>query len=427
MGEMHDKPVDLDAAFRLLESFHPEAWPMALELLQDLFATDSESRHLGGELALSLQSSGVDGLSVGELYIDVSRAEARRYWRATLQGLEPQELHRALFRCSGRELWGLAEVIAFESRCVAKHTPPKALALATEATSLAQRVPLPQGVCDRTMQRQLEGLTLAYQANALRAADRIQDAREKFDCALSYFDSVDAFGYFSIVLSLRGSLEIFERDYFNALQTLQEALQSTRHPGERARIHLKRSMVYLFTDDLLQALEEILLVRTTLRDHDDPWLSYCVAQHQADLLSRLERFEEAQLLFPDLHRRLAGLQSDKENLQVRWVEARVAVGMKRPEEGEALFHSVREGFLALELPYRAAVVTVELAQHLYQEGRFQEVAKLAEESVREFHRQGVEPEVVAAVALLEDAHRGQLSKEIVGQILKQVQRAAQER
>jgi hypothetical protein len=59
--------------------------------------------------------------------------------------------------------------------------------------------------------------------------------------------------------------------------------------------------------------------------------------------------------------------------------------------------------------------------------RFQEEAQLAAESVAEFRRQGVQQEVLGAVALLEDANRGQVSLEIVGQILKRVRRAARER
>jgi tetratricopeptide (TPR) repeat protein len=421
------EPLRMEQLFELISDYDPEHLPRLFDLLRMAFQADEESRSRCAPLAEALADDNLDSAALACIYLDASREEARELWAAELVALSPEELHSRVGAERSGVLWGLAELLALEGRCTLRQDPAASMALTDLASRAARRAPLLPHILSARERQQLEGLTLAFQANGERAADRTAEARHLFETALRPFETIDTFGFLPTILSLQASLEISQREYFQALASLDSALARTEDSRQKARVHLKRSIVWGHTGDEFLALEEVERASTLLTTEPDSKLHYYVAQSRAALLSQMGRIDDAAALLPGLRHLLDQLDSPVETLQVRWVEARIALGQERSTEGEALYRRAREGFLEMELPYRAAVVTVEFARHLFEQQRFQEVAQLAAESVAEFRRQGVQQEVLGAVALLEDANRGQVSLEIVGQILKRVRRAARER
>ncbi len=426
MIEIPTTPLKLGDVFTLLSQFDPDHWHLVLAAIQNLVAVDPASRDNLGDIADALMQGAENGPSPAVLYLDSALQDARRLWQEELSAVPPRAIGEHVEAQQGSIVWGLSRFFVEESTHLVRRDHEGGLALAHAATSLARRAPLLPFILGPQERKQLEGLALAAVANVLRSTDQLEAARHLLDESAPCFVS-DSLGYRARALCFQASLEISERGYFQALRTLDEALSRTSEPDLRARIYLKRAIVWGYSDDEIEALNEVQQAHKQLDGRSDSWLGYCVAHHHVDFLSRLHRFGEAEAYLPSLWQALGSKEAPKERLHLQWVEARVAIGQARFEEGEAQYHRVRQGFLELELPYFAAVVTVELARHFFQQHRFQEVAELATESVTEFRRQGVKQEILGAVALLKDAHRGQLSLEIVGQILKRVQRAARER
>jgi tetratricopeptide (TPR) repeat protein len=252
----------------------------------------------------------------------------------------------------------------------------------------------------------------------------MDEARSSLKLAERHFPPSNTLGLQSAFLSIRASIEIDECHYQDALQTLDDALLCAAQPEEKARVHLQKSMIWLYSGELLEALREVERAVDFLRESDEPCLIYTAAQHRVELLSRLGRFEDAAALLPKVRTLMEVERSTLHILRLDWVEARIAAGLGRVAEGEALYRQVRAAFLEHGLPYKAAIATVELARHLFRQGRFPEVAALAMESAAEFRRQGVEPEVLGALALLEEATSGHLTLKAIEQLLKRIEHAA---
>jgi len=414
--------LDPDRLFELLTRFHPQDSALVLSLIQHSIESaptlQASQRHLL-EAFKSLSSC-----TAPDLYLAVSRQEAREYWDTHLVGLPPTELGPHVNALKGRILWGLIEVLCNESRAVASQEPRLAESLAAVAVAAAPRAPLVQYLTTSSTRQELIAATHAFLANAYRAADRLAEARRLFARVERTWPASDTLGLQSAIYSLRASLEIDECRFDDALRTIAAALAATSERAEKVKLYLKRTMVWTYSREYLRALEAVEQALPLLDESIGGRLCSCALQHQVELLSRLARFEEAQERLPDLRRQVETLGSELDLLRFHWVEARTSVGLGRTMEGEAGYRQVRAGFLRHALPYNAAVVTVELARHLFRQGRFPEVATLAVESAVEFRRQGVKEEVVAALGLLEEATCGHLTTAAIDQLLKRIEAAS---
>ena len=88
-------------------------------------------------------------------------------------------------------------------------------------------------------------------------------------------------------------------------------------------------------------------------------------------------------------------------LKLRWMEARLAKDLGRPEESERAFREAHEGFVEARIPYEAASVALDLAILLAEQGRRQELKLLAAELIAVFRSLGVAREAFAALTIFE--------------------------
>lgn len=94
------------------------------------------------------------------------------------------------------------------------------------------------------------------------------------------------------------------------------------------------------------------------------------------------------------------------HLRVRWLDARLAVRDGREEEARALYEGVRQTFGSEGMALDFALVTLDLADLLVDQGADGRlIAGLVSEVIPLFRRIGVEREVLAALLLLERAAR----------------------
>ena len=135
----------------------------------------------------------------------------------------------------------------------------------------------------------------------------------------------------------------------------------------------------------------------------DPRLLLCVEHNLLDNLSRVGRYEEAEELLPRVRSLADQLGRRLDQIRLLWVDGRIAAGLGRRDDARAALEEVRREFVARGMGYDAALVTLELAVLLAEEGGAAEVRELAREMVPIFQSQDVHREALAALAVFQRA------------------------
>jgi tetratricopeptide (TPR) repeat protein len=209
------------------------------------------------------------------------------------------------------------------------------------------------------------------------------------------------------ILSFKVSLEFWERQFQEALETVAEALTLEPVGSLRARLLVKRANVLVTLRRPAEAMENLVQALPAIDRQKDPRLWLCAVEHQLLILTEQRRLEEAEELLPEARRLVIEDATPIDALRLRWVETRLAVGRRELARAEALYQEVRDGFLNHRLAFSAAVVTLELCRLLLEQGRLEEVKTEAASTLQEFHRQKVAPEFISALVLVEQAVLGQ--------------------
>lgn len=175
---------------------------------------------------------------------------------------------------------------------------------------------------------------------------------------------------------------------------------------------------------LEQAVEILRQANEIAIPDGDERVVLCIQHSLADSLSKLDRFAEAEALFPaviDLSRRCGG---EVDLLRLQWIEGRVAAGLGHWEEGVATLRKVRGEFAARQMSYDAALVSVELAILYSERGRAEEVKILARHMVPMFRARDVQPEILDALSLFRQAaERERVSAELARKVLVYLRKA----
>ncbi len=367
--------------------------------------------------------------TVEDIYLANFRHLGGEFWKSLLPSLTPamEPVLKQILAAPQALRWGVAEAMCETSRKVAFSDRSQALPIARAALKVAAAVPL--DFLRSENREELLTLSHASVANALRMLDQTQDARVVMDEAEEHSARIGSgvLGLTPRYLSLRASLETWERRYDSVLSTLAEAITHPQAAGGelRARLFIQRSTVRLLQDQPAVAVPDLEAAVSHLDPDQHPEL-WCYAMQQRLLLAtELKNWEEAEALLPEVERRLREIGDEFHLIRLRWSQARLAEGRDQPEAAEALYLRTREAFLHHGLSYNAALVTVELAALLLRQGRLEEVKTYAAETAAEFESQGVEPELIGALTLLEQAVLGQrLTLELLARIRRQIHRKA---
>jgi tetratricopeptide (TPR) repeat protein len=173
--------------------------------------------------------------------------------------------------------------------------------------------------------------------------------------------------------------------------------------GETPSLLIAAAKAVEETGDFEQAIALLARAAAHPDPERDPRRLFLVRKNIAINLCHLGRHAEAQRLLPSLRSTAASLDNDLEILRLQWLEARVTAGLGDPADALAALVLVRSRFVALDLAYDAALVTLELAEIHVQLGHTAEVKTLAHSSVPIFHAQGVHREARMALDLFRHA------------------------
>jgi tetratricopeptide (TPR) repeat protein len=233
----------------------------------------------------------------------------------------------------------------------------------------------------------------------------------------------------AVVLDLRASLLRAQRRFSQALRLLQRAVEIFLEYGDTHRAGrslLSMSNVHHAAGTPEESIPLLYQAIELIDTDEEPLLVLAIWHNLIDNLANAGRFLEAHGLFlraQSIYRRFPDAPSQNRR---KWVQAKIAQGLGRTVEAEALLIAAREGFLAAEISYDAALVSLDLASLYAEQGRNSELQSLAEEIYPVFASLGIQREALAALLLLRQpiaAERASASLDLVARISGYLKRA----
>ncbi|HVR98969.1 MAG TPA: hypothetical protein VMW27_20280 [Thermoanaerobaculia bacterium] len=296
--------------------------------------------------------------------------------------------------------WGMFELLLEESRAASFQDCAHAEQLA--GLALVQTAYLDPDYYGAARIEDLRARAWSYRANARRIRADLQGAEEGFRQALLHLqqgtgDPLER----ALLLDLQASLRRAQRQFPEAVCLLRRAVQSFEELGERHRAG--RSLVNLATVHEQAGTPEraIALLYAAIRKIDsdqEPRLVLCARHNLITNLADAGRFLEARTLFHSnqpLYRQFPDASTQNRR---KWVQGKIARGIGRRQEAEECFLAARDGFLAEQVAYDAALVSLELATLYAERGRAAEVKRLAQELAPIFWARHIPRETLAALS-----------------------------
>ena len=145
-------------------------------------------------------------------------------------------------------------------------------------------------------------------------------------------------------------------------------------------------------------------------------------------LVHLENYAEAAGLLPKLRELALQQGNELDLLRLDWLSARIAAGQGRTKEATAGLERVSRSFLDREMPYDAALSSLDLSVLWLKAGRTAEVRELAVAIGEIFNAKGIDREALAALRLFceaaeQESATVELARRVIAEI-EHVRRAA---
>jgi tetratricopeptide (TPR) repeat protein len=244
-------------------------------------------------------------------------------------------------------------------------------------------------------------------ANDRRVRFDLRGAREAMAKAFAHLrqgtgDPVER----AMLLELKASLLRALRRLDQAMKLLQRAFSIFREHGDdhrAGRVLININNLHHVAGTPEKGIPLLYRAIEMIDSNTEPILVLAAWHNLIDALAELGRFREAESL---LMRAAAIYQRSHDatiEFRRRWVEGKIALGLGRPVEAEAHLLAARDGFLAVGVPYDAALVSLQLALLYVEQKRIPELESLAREVLCIFAARGIEREALAALVCLSHA------------------------
>jgi transcriptional regulator with XRE-family HTH domain len=355
---------------------------------------------------------------------DVDRRQARELW-TRLKALPRQDQRDQVTAFPAFQNWALAVHVCEASVRAAAHKPDEAIHLADLAVLIATKSPGGPGWRSR-----LEGFCWAFVANARRVANDLAGADKAFARAWKLWKAGSVSDADPLpewrMLDLEASLRRAERRFSEALELLDRAKEALRgsNPLAAARILLVKEHVLDQMGETQRALETLAEAKPFVEASGDARFLFALLFNTADNLCQLKQYEQAADQLIQVREAALKQSNELDLVRVVWLEARVMAGQGRTSEAVASLERVRQDFTARELPYDAALASLDLAVLWLEAGRTAEVRDLARTMAWIFQAQGISREALAALVLFRDAaQRESATVELVQQVISEVRTA----
>jgi hypothetical protein len=329
---------------------------------------------------------------------EAARQEAEEAW-ARLQAAPPQARRDLIADLPEYRGVALAARVCEASVRAAADKLGKARELADLALFMAERVAEP-------LSSRAQGYVWAFIGNARRVAEDFDGADEAFAQAWKLWAAGTGCELLpeSRLLDLEASLRRAERRFPEALNLLDRArMASGEDPIAVSRVLLKKDSVLNYMGDIEGALAVLAEASPFVEASGNPDLLYALRFNMAEDLCVLERFHEVADLLPQVRELALEQHNEIELSRVLWLQAKLDAGQGRIEEAADGLQLVRRAFLDHDLPYLAAIASLDLAVLWLRAGRTAEVRELAAEMEAVFRAKKIRREALAALLLFCEA------------------------
>jgi transcriptional regulator with XRE-family HTH domain len=324
--------------------------------------------------------------------------------------------------------WALAMLVCEASIRAAADKAEVALELADLAMYIAERVPGEEGWRSR-----VKGYASAHVANARRVANDFSGADAAFARAWELWRTGTSADPELVpewrMLDLEASLRREQHRFSEALELLDRAGSAYKgNPVGAGRILLQKEHVFEQMGDAQSALMVLEEAAPFIEMSGDPRLLFALRFNTADNLCHLERYTEAAGLLPQIRELAVGMGNGLDLIRVVWLAARVAVGQGRRGDAIASLEQVRRDFTVRQLPYDAALSSLDLAVLWLEAGSTEKVRELAITMAWIFKAQGIAHQALAALSLFHEAVQqetatAELTRRVIAE-LERVRRSA---
>lgn len=298
-----------------------------------------------------------------------------------------------------------AELLLEDARRLTRTEPDEAAALADLVPLAVLWIPGAQGL---DWARTIELRAAACRANALRVGGHIRDADRAFallraDVARS---PVEDPAVLAEVASLEASLRMNRQEWSEARELLRQAELFYRLEGDFdgiAKVALKRGIVERWSGELADAVRIYRRALDHLDPAESPHLFLCALSNLSLALCDDGRFHEAEALLAEheaIYRRHGDAWSRPLEL---WMIAQIAAGLGRTEKAEGQFLEVRKHYVEVADGFHAALVSFDLAALYLEQGRTEELRRVAQVMRDLFSAEGLADHALTALALFQQA------------------------
>jgi tetratricopeptide (TPR) repeat protein len=263
-----------------------------------------------------------------------------------------------------------------------------------------------------------------YIGNAYRQRSDLTGAEEAFRTAAAHLqrgtgDPIEL----GMFLDLQASLLRAQRRFPRAISLLKRAYTiflaaGDRHRAGRALVSLE--IVHHHTGTPEHGIPLLHRALELIDPQQEPRLILCVWHNLIDDLAEAGRAMEARRLFLKAKSLYPRFPEAVTQNRRTWVAGKIARGLGQDREAEELLLEARRSFLAEDVPYEVALVSLDLAAIYATQGRTDELKRLAAEMMPVFSSRQIHREALAALLYWKQAVETETTRERIAELAASV-------
>lgn len=302
--------------------------------------------------------------------------------------------------------WGLFEHLIDEALGLLTSKPARARELVSLALLVAARLDGGTYGQARTETAKMRGWTQL--GNIQRILGDFEAAEKAFRRAEFHYwqsdlDPLDE----AALLEWRASLRRHQNRFEDAIELIDGAISTyaeVNEPHRQGRATMIKGAIELCSGSPDRAAEEFGRSLALLDPELDVHLPASCLLNQILCLTEADRAGEAAVLLPEVKSRAEKVTFGAADLlRLRWIEARVDLGLGRLEEAEVALRGIQALFVEEGMVVDAALATLDLAALLLRAKRTFEIPELVQEIVPVFQSLQIGREALASLVLLQQA------------------------
>jgi tetratricopeptide (TPR) repeat protein len=218
-----------------------------------------------------------------------------------------------------------------------------------------------------------------------------------------------------------------QRRLGEALQLLKTAIDLFVNHGEQhlaGRSLVKLTTIYHSMGQFEECIATLGKAVELIEPKREPRLFLSARHNLIFATAELGRFTEAQRLYIEARPLYRSFNEPWVQNRRKWVRAKIAKGLGQLQRAETQLLAARDGFLGEGIPYDTALVSLELALLYAEQGRTEDLKRLAAEMVPIFASRHIHREALAALTFFRQAVEAERAgAELVTRVANYLRRA----